>query len=76
MKILSLNCRSLGQPEAVREVHRLIKLHSPSFIFLPETRIFHDRVDGLLRSLGLPNGVGVGSYGERWRVGSSMDKGV
>jgi hypothetical protein len=63
MKILCLNCRGLGQPEAVQEVHSLIKLHGPSLVFLSETRLFNDRVDGLLRSFGLASGIGVGSYG-------------
>ena len=63
MKILCLNCRGLGQPEAVREVRSLCLLHRPEIVFLSETRIFYDRVDMLKRSLGFPNGVGVGSYG-------------
>jgi len=32
-------------------------------IFLSETRLFYDGVDVLKRSLGFPNGVGVGSFG-------------
>lgn len=63
MKILSLNCRGLGQSEAVQEVHSLIKLHGPCLVFLSETRLFYDRVDGLLRSLGMHSGVGEGSFG-------------
>jgi hypothetical protein len=33
MKILCLNCRGLGQPEAVQEVRSLIKLHGPGLVF-------------------------------------------
>lgn len=58
-----MNCRGLGQPEAVRELRSLIKLHRPSVVFLFETRLFDNRVDGLLRSFGLHNGFGVGSFG-------------
>lgn len=63
MKILSLNCRGLAQSEAVQEVRSLIQLHRPSLVFLSETRIFSDKVDFLLRSFGLPFGMGVGSFG-------------
>lgn len=63
MKILCLNCRGLGQPEAARELPSMIKLHRPSLVFLSVTRLFDNSVDGLLRSLGLHNGYGVGSFG-------------
>jgi hypothetical protein len=63
MKILSMNCRGLGQPEAVQEVRSFIQLHRPVLIFLSETRLFSNNVQGLRMSLGFPNGVGVGSYG-------------
>lgn len=32
-------------------------------VFLSETRLFSNNVEGLRRSLGFPNGVGVGSFG-------------
>lgn len=63
MKILCLNCRGLGQSEAVREVRSLIKLHRPTVVFLSETRQFSDCVDGLKRSFEFSFGLGVGSYG-------------
>ena len=63
MKILSLNCRGLGQPEAVRDLRSLCELHRPVVVFLSETRFFSDRVDVLLRSLGFAHGLGVGTNG-------------
>ena len=63
MKILCLNCRGLGQPEAVRDLRSLCELHRPVLVFLSETRFFSDRVDGLLRSLGFTSGLGVGTRG-------------
>ena len=63
MKILCLNCRGLGRPEAVQELRSLVQLHRPSLVFLSETRFFFDTVDVLVRDLGLAFGVGVGSYG-------------
>jgi len=67
MKILCLNCRGLGQPEAVREVRSLCQLHCPAVVFLSETRFFDDRVDGLVRSLGMEGVVlVVSAEGEVW----------
>ena len=63
MKILCLNCRGLGQPEAVQEVCSLVALHRPALVFLSETRIFDNSVEYLKRKLNFPNGVGVGSFG-------------
>lgn len=63
MKMLCLNCQGLGQPEAVREVRSLCELHRPWVVFLLKTRFYDGRVDGLVHSLGLEGGFGVGSYG-------------
>lgn len=63
MKILCLNCRGVGQPEVVREIRSLCELHRPTLVFFSETRLFCNNVDMLKRSLGFPNGLGVGSYG-------------
>lgn len=63
MKILSLNCRGLGQPEAVCDLRSLCELHGPVVVFLSETCFFSDRVDGLLRSLGFAHGISVGCHG-------------
>jgi len=61
MKILCLKCRGLGRSEAVQELCSLCELHRPWVVFLSETRYFDDRVDGLVRSLGMEGCVGVGS---------------
>lgn len=63
MKTLCLNCRGLGQPTAVCEVRSLCELHCPWVVFLSETRFFGDRVDDLMRSLGMTGGFGVGCRG-------------
>jgi hypothetical protein len=63
MKLLSMNCRGLGWPEAVQEVRSFIQLHRPTLVFLSETRLFNNLVDGLKRDFGLPNGIGVGTFG-------------
>ena len=47
--------------EAVQELHSLCELHHPWVVFLSETHYFDDRVDSLVRSLGMEGCVGVGS---------------
>jgi exonuclease III len=38
MKLLSWNCRGLGQAPAVRELRQLISSHHPDIMFLSETK--------------------------------------
>jgi hypothetical protein len=63
MKLLCLNCREVGLPEAVQEICNLCKLHHLMVVFLLKTRLFDDKVDLLQQSLSFSNGVGVGSFG-------------
>ena len=53
MKILCLNYRGLGWPEAVRELRSLCELHRSWLVFLSETRYFSNNVDGLVRTLNM-----------------------
>jgi hypothetical protein len=39
MKILSLNCRGLGNPCTVTELHEILKTEEPKIVFLMETRL-------------------------------------
>lgn len=57
--MLSLNCRGLGQLEAVQEIQSLIQMHCPLVVFLSETRVFIICVENLRRNFGFPNGAGV-----------------
>jgi hypothetical protein len=36
---LSLNCRGLGNPQTVNELHELVKRKGPNIVFLMETRL-------------------------------------
>jgi hypothetical protein len=51
-------------PKAVLEVRSLCELHHPWVVSLLETRVFSDRVDGLVRSLGMEGGFRLVSYGQ------------
>ena len=37
MKIFSLNCRGLGNPETVGELHNFVRKEGPTIVFLMET---------------------------------------
>ena len=64
MKILSWNCRGLGQPRTVQELVCLTKTHRPIVIFLWETRKNKDYVELLRYRLGMNNLLNVSSYGK------------
>jgi exonuclease III len=53
MKILSWNCRGLGDPRTVQELTRLVRLHKPKIVFLSETRKNKIYVENLHWRLGL-----------------------
>jgi exonuclease III len=42
MKIISWNCRGLGNPTAVRALKKLLKTQCPDLVFLMETRLKAD----------------------------------
>ena len=39
MSLLSLNCRGLGNPRTVYELHNLVRREDPKVVFLMETRL-------------------------------------
>ena len=52
MKILSWNCRGIGNPATVKELRDLAKNYAPSVLFIMETQINKYRVENLRYSLG------------------------
>lgn len=63
MKILCLNCRDCGQPEAVQELRLLVEHHRPGIVFLLETKMSADRSQNLRFRLGFENARGVSYEG-------------
>jgi exonuclease III len=45
MSFLSWNCRGLGNPRAVRDLHQLVKEKRPNLVFLMETKLHNKNVD-------------------------------
>ena len=63
MKTLSLNCRGLGNPETVSELHTLVRKEDPSIVFLMETRLELRHLELLRVCLGMLGCFGVGRHG-------------
>jgi hypothetical protein len=59
MKLLSLNCRGLGNPEIVHELQLLLKLEVPQVVFLMETRLDIRSVEWLRVKLKMKGALGV-----------------
>ena len=57
MRILSWNCRGLGQPRTVQELVCLVSTHLSSIVFLSETRQNKERVNNLRWRLSLKDGL-------------------
>jgi hypothetical protein len=69
MSVLGLNCRGLGGAAAVRDLRLLAERHTPTILFVVETQLQRDRVEGLARSLGFDNSFAVSSSGRSGGIG-------
>lgn len=63
MIILSWNCRRLGNPRPVRDLHQMVKDKKPKMVFIMETKLSSRRTDFLKRKLGFENIFAVDSVG-------------
>jgi hypothetical protein len=52
MILMSWNCRGLGNPEAVRALHLMVKTKGPQVLFLMETKLDAGRMEKDSRSVG------------------------
>lgn len=57
MKILSFNCRGLGNPRTVRALYDIVKRKAPSLVFLMETKLHKHEMEKVKFKLGFANGL-------------------
>uniref|UniRef100_A0A2N9IBI9 Reverse transcriptase domain-containing protein n=1 Tax=Fagus sylvatica TaxID=28930 RepID=A0A2N9IBI9_FAGSY len=63
MILLSWNCQGLGNPEAVRALHHMVKKKGPEVLFLMETKLDAGRMEVIRVKLGFDNTFTVPSLG-------------
>lgn len=63
MSCLSWNCRGLGNPATVKELHDLTKNAAPMVLCVLETQVHKSRVEGLKSTLGYDNAFAVSGSG-------------
>ena len=59
MKLLSFNCRGLGNPETVGELHNVVRKEVPQVVFFMETRLEQRYIEGIRVRLGMGGALGV-----------------
>ncbi|XP_057760091.1 uncharacterized protein LOC130980424 [Arachis stenosperma] len=70
MKIISWNCRGLGNPWAVRALNKLLKQQAPNLVFLMETRRKTDELNRIRNRGRMGNIAGIDCEGDgRSRAG-------
>lgn len=57
------NCRGLGLDMAVPALHGLIRKHRPTMIFLSDTKMKDNRIDGIRKRMGYSHGFHVSLVG-------------
>ena len=63
MIALGWNCRGLGNPRSIRELHELVQRWKPKIVFLSETKMKKYRMEREKFKIGLLNGLIVPSVG-------------
>jgi hypothetical protein len=63
MNLYSMNCRGGGNPRTVRDIATVIQSHSPSLVFLCETRQKSEKMKRLRNRFGLRGYTGIDSEG-------------
>ncbi|XP_074295385.1 uncharacterized protein LOC141623208 [Silene latifolia] len=76
MNLLSLNCRGLGNPDAVGGLRNLIRREAPIVLFLCETKLSGSEWCNISRSLDGYDGLSVDSVGRSGGLALLWQKGV
>ena len=63
LRIISWNCRGLGNPQSVRALHDLVRCWNPKIVFLMDTKSKKNRMERIKNRIGFANGLIVPSVG-------------
>ena len=63
MRIISWNCRGIGNPWSVRALHDMVRRWKPKIVFLMETKSKAKRMEKIKNKIGFANGLIVPSRG-------------
>lgn len=76
MSCLSWNCRGLGNPATIKELHELAKKFVPAVLCVQETQVHRSRVENLRGTLGFDNAFAISSdgLGIFWNNKTRVDK--
>jgi hypothetical protein len=55
MNVLSWNRRGLGNPRIVRDLSHLVRVKQPNLVFLMETKLRHNKIEGIRIKTGFRN---------------------
>lgn len=65
MKIMCWNVRGLGNPQGVKGLWNMLKSNIPQIVFLVETKISNQKMEGINRTCGFVHGIEVEADGSR-----------
>ena len=70
IRVISWNCRGLGNPRSIRALHDMVRRWNPKVVFLIETKAKTRRVEGIKNRIGLTNGLIVPCVGRKGGLAS------
>jgi exonuclease III len=55
MIVISWNCQGLGNPQTMRDLHRMVKVKYPTVVFLMETKMRQEKMERIRCMMGFNN---------------------
>ena len=65
IRVISWNCRGLGNPRSARALHDMVRQWNPKVVFLIETKAKNRRMERIKNRIGLANGLIVPCVGRK-----------
>ena len=65
IRVISWNCRGLGNPRSARALHDMVRQWNPKVVFVIETKAKNRRMERIKNKIGLANGLIVPCVGRK-----------